>query len=93
MALLPVDIVEHDNGSENNMISINCIALPAQALIKKHSKEENLTIPDGIPNFVHSVQKTAVQELLTVIAHATTLFISMFAEKKGLLLADQRLIF
>lgn len=52
---------------------------------KERGKNANLTIPDGIPEFVHTSQNAAVQNLLTVIAHSRTLFAGEFAEKEGLI--------
>lgn len=54
-------------------------------LNKQRTKELNLTIPDGIPDFVHNAQVLAVQDLQTVIAHVMTLFAGEFAEKEGLI--------
>lgn len=52
---------------------------------KERSKKANLTIPDGIPDFVHFAQNYSVQDLLTVIAHVRLLFAGDFAEKEGLI--------
>lgn len=52
---------------------------------KDSSEKANLTIPDGIPDFVHFAQNYAVQDLLTVIAHVRSLFAGDFAEKERLI--------
>jgi len=50
---------------------------------KERGKEANLTIPDGISNFVHTAQMAVVQDLLTVIAHVRKLFAGGFSEQHG----------
>lgn len=55
------------------------------SLPKRRGNRSKLTIPDGISDVVHTAQKLAVQDLLTVIAHVTTLFSGEFAEKEGLI--------
>lgn len=61
-------------------------------LRKRRGSHTNSTIPDGIPDFVHTAQKLAVQDLLTVIAHVTTLFSGEFAEKEGLISRINKLV-
>lgn len=52
---------------------------------RRRESHVNLTIPDGIPDFVHTAQLLAVQDLQTIIAHVMTLFSGDFAEKEGLI--------
>lgn len=66
-------------------LSIPSNSASLHSLTKRRGNRSNLIIPDGISDFVHTAQKLAVQDLLTVIAHVTTLFSGEFAEKEGLI--------
>lgn len=82
------------NDADHPILAIRSLSKPSASTAslyllkqrrKERGKEVDLTIPDGIPDFVHTAQKTAVQDFLTVIAHVRSLFAGDFAEKEGLI--------
>lgn len=78
------------NDAEHPILAIRSLSKHAAStashcLLMQRCKKVDLTIPDDIPDFVHTAQKTAVQDLLTIVAHVRTLFAGKFAEKAGLI--------